>query len=243
MGSEAIPVVPDPSNAVVFGGLGAIGHAVAEGLTAAGHKVFRTTRSCDHGEEELLPVDPFEPGGHGLEALARLPRLHAAVWAQGDNHQDSLATFELASFEAVLRANCTYVAATLAALVERDLLVRGARLCVVSSVWQLMARQNKLSYVVSKAAVGGLVRSAAVDLAARGVMVNAVMPGALDTPMARSMLSADQLAAIASSTGFDRLPTLDDVVGLVCFLCSDANTGVTGQSISVDLGYSVGRLV
>lgn len=243
MGSETTPTAGHGANAVVFGGFGAIGNAVAGALTAAGHRVFRTSRSSDNGGEERLAVDPFQAGGHGLEALGGLPQLHAVVWAQGDNHQDSVTAFDLASFEAVLRANCTYVAATLASLVERDLLARGARLCVVSSVWQIIARQNKLSYVVSKAAIGGLIRSAAVDLADRGVLVNAVLPGALDTPMARSMLSPDQIASIEASTRFDRLATLDDVVGLVCFLCSDANTGVTGQSISVDLGYSVGRLV
>lgn len=172
-----------------------------------------------------------------------LPALHAVVWAQGVNTADSAEQFQLPRFEELLRANCAYVAVTLAALLERDLLAHGARLCVVSSIWQEMARQHKLSYTVSKAAVGGLVRSCAVDLAHRGILVNAVLPGALDTLMTRAALSPDQLEALAASTGFQRLTAVADVVSLVGYLCSEANTGVTGQSIAVDLGYSVGRII
>ena len=233
----------DGTNALVFGGFGAIGDAVAAGLADGGHRVFRTSRTAAPGPEDALQLDPFSPDGTGLDSLDGLPLLQAVVWSQGVNASDSIEVFDRSSFESVLQANCTYVAVTLGALLQRDLLAPGARLCVVSSIWQVVARQDKLSYTVSKAAVGGLVRSCAVDLAERGMLINAVLPGALDTPMTRAMLSEAQLAGLTDSTGFRRLATVPDVVSLVCYLCSDANTGVTGQSIAVDLGFCVGRLV
>lgn len=233
----------DQATGLVFGGFGAIGDGVAAGLANSGQRVFRTSRSPGAGTVDAVGLDPWASDGSGLTRLDDLPDLHAVVWAQGVNAADSVAQFDHSAFEEMLRANCTYVALTLAALLERDLLAHGARLCVVSSIWQDMARQNKLSYTVSKAAVGGLVRSCAVDLADRGILVNAVLPGAVDTPMTRAALSPTQLEALAASTGFKRLTAVADVVSLVCYLCSEANTGVTGQSIAVDLGYSVGRLV
>lgn len=233
----------DQATALVFGGLGAIGKAVAAGLAGNGRRVIRTSRSPTSDDADALWVDPFAPDGTGLRSLDDLPELQAVVWTQGVNSTDSVDQFDCVSFEELLRANCTYVAVTLAAMLERNLLARGARLCVVSSIWQAIARQQRFSYTVSKAAVGGLVRSCAVDLSDRGILINAVLPGALDTPMTRAALTPVQLERLTEATGFQRLPAVADVVSLVCYLCSEANTGVTGQSIAVDLGYSVGRLV
>lgn len=232
----------DNPSALVFGGSGVLGQAIATALVETGHVVTGTSRSRG-GEKGRLWVDPFDPGGAGLDALGGLAPLHAVVWAQGANRSDSVEVFDLAAFEQMLRANCTFVAATMAALLERELIVDGARLCVVSSIWEQLARQEKLSYAVSKAAVGGLVRSAAVDLAPRGILVNAVLPGVVDTPMAAQMLDAEQLARVAGANSFDRLVSVADVAALVCHLCSTANSGVTGQSVSVDLGFSVARRV
>lgn len=233
----------DQPNALVFGGLGSIGDAVATALAEHDQRVFRTSRVPVADNHDVFAIDPFESQGPGLGGLDDLPELQAVVWAQGVNAGDSVGRFDRSGFEDLLRANCTFVAVTLAAMLERNLLAHGARLCVVSSIWQTVARQHKLSYTVSKAAVGGLVRSCAVDLAGRGILVNAVLPGAVDTPMTRAALTPEQLANLAASTGFQRLTSVADVVSLVCYLCSEANTGVTGQSIAVDLGYSVGRLV
>jgi NAD(P)-dependent dehydrogenase (short-subunit alcohol dehydrogenase family) len=74
-------------------------------------------------------------------------------------------------------------------------------------------------------------------------MVNAVLPGVVDTPMARDNLSPHQIDAITNATQFRRLPTLDDVASAVHGLCSATNTGITGQFITVDLGYSHGRVI
>ncbi len=132
----------------------------------------------------------------------------------------------------------------MSALVTAGLLAAsGARLTVVSSIWQERARAHKLSYTVTKAAIGGLVRSAAVDLGAEGHLVNGVLPGVLDTPMTAANLSPDQLTAIKGKTTLDRLPDLASVADLICFLCSAENTSISGQSIAVDLGMSNAHLI
>ena len=190
----------------------------------------------------LVAVDPFDDAV-GLTALSRVGPFDAVVWAQGTNVNDSVLEFDLDAHLEVLKANCVFVAATLAGLLEMNLLRDGARLCVISSIWQTIARERKLSYTVSKAALAGLVHSAAADLASRGILVNAVLPSVTDTAMTRAMLSSEQIDRFASATGFERLTSLDDVANTVAFLCSERNTGVTGQSIAVDLGYSTVRRV
>ncbi len=228
---------PDVTHALVFGASGAIGGAVAGTLADAGFAVHGTSRD---GAGETIALDPVGTPA-GLGALDDLPPLAAVVWAQGANRNDSPVDVERDDFEAVMAANVTYVVVTLAHLLRAERLARPARMVVISSIWQQVARPGKFSYTISKAAIGGLVRAASVDLAASGHLINAVGPGVTDTPMTRAMLSAEQIGDVAGQTGFGRLTSLADVAALTAHLCSAANTGVTGQSIAIDLGFSHAR--
>ena len=209
--------------ALVFGGRGALGSAIVDRLTLNGFVVFTPHHS------------------NGLEAIADLPKLDAVVWAQGLNATDSLLSFNEADFAAVMEANVVFVARTLARLLELDRLASPARLCLISSIWQEQARTEKFSYTVSKAAVAGLLRSAAADLGPRDVLINAVLPGVVDTPMSRAHLSAAQIASISSACPLGRLPTPEDVAAAVAFLVGTDNLAITGQSLTVDGGFSAVR--
>ena len=229
----------------MFGGRGAIGSAIVEAATRDGFAVTATTRQPHDGGETTatwIAVDPcaadFDPA-----VLDAGGPYDAVCWSQGANQNDSIYGFDLASHEALYRANVVFILATLNLLLTRKLLAEPARLCVVSSIWQNIARQNKMSYGITKAALQGLVLSAATDLAKDGHLVNAVLPGVLDTPMTRRNLAPPQLDAVSSATLFGRLPSVESVVELVLFLCSDRNAGLTGQFITADLGFSNVRII
>ena len=119
-----------------------------------------------------------------------------------------------------------------------DRLAKPSRLCILSSIWQEQARTAKFSYTVSKAAIAGLVRSCAADLGPRQVLVNAVLPGVVDTPMTHANLSVEQIGAIRSDSALGRLATPDDIAAAVAFLVGPTNGAITGQSITVDAGFS-----
>ena len=224
------------ANALVFGGSGQIGSACADALRGQQFEVIATSRQ---GGEGIAAYDPFI----NKFALPGEGAFDAVVWAQGANLSDSIVDFDADKHRAIYDANVLFVLESLHALLVSERLAVGARLCVISSIWQTSARPNKLSYTVSKAALQGLVLSAATDLAERGILVNAVLPGPLDTPMTRQNLTAEQINRIAGMTKFDRLPALGDVAALVGFLCSAANTSITGQFVAVDLGFQHARLV
>lgn len=226
-----------PGVVLVLGASGTIGRHIRTAFAEAGATALGTSRRV--GIEGLLAVDPYGPAG--LDALDGVPLLDAVVWAQGSNMNDSVGDLDTAAHDGLLQANVGFVSATLARLLASGRIADGARLVVISSIWQQVARSGKYSYTVSKAALGGLVRSAAVDLASRGIFVNAVLPGVVDTEMTRGVLSEEQIEGVRHATGFGRLVTLADVAATVEWLCSRANTGVTGQSVAVDLGYSAVR--
>ena len=213
--------------ALVIGGFGALGSAIAARLEAEGARVLRTSRSEHHDVPGALMIEDDE-------ALLRLPDLHAVVWAQGVNVNDRAETYETEDLLRMFEINVALVAHQLRVLLEAKRLARDARIVVLSSIWEGIARPGKFSYTISKAAVGGLVRAAALDLAPLGIFVNAVLPGVVDTPMTRLMLSPTQIEQVESATGFRRMVAPGDVANVVGFLCSQRNTGVTGQSIIVD---------
>ena len=214
--------------------------AGAKGWSVTG--VSRSQRP-DTADRSWVRYDPAGDGFSSVDFAAHGP-FHAVCWAQGANCQDSVQDFDAAAGADLYEANCLYVARSLNELLAGNLLSpAGARLCVVSSIWQERARQTKLSYTMTKAALGGLVRSASVDLAADGHLINAVLPGVLDTPMTHAALAPEQVRRVAEATLFNALPTPAGVARLVGFLCSDQNTVVTGQSITADLGFSNVRLV
>lgn len=227
---------------LVFGATGAIGYAIAAAAVARGWAVTGASRNIARGwldGADALAIDPL----HDTFSLQAETAYTAVCWAQGANCNDSVYDLDLVEHRELYAANVEYILVTLKALLEARLLAPSSRLCVISSIWQKLARQNKLSYCVTKAALQGLVLSASADLAREGHLINAVLPGAIETPMTRQNLSAAQIAGIASATGFNRLTSLADVASAVLSLCSPENTGLTGQFVTADLGFSHVRIV
>lgn len=220
---------------VVFGANGVIGQACSDQLARNGHEVFRVTRerSIDGGTD--LPLN----WSHGLPAAS----VKAVVWAQGVNSSGTCLDSSDDQLSGVVQANVGFIASTARVLISRSLVAPNCRFVVISSIWQESARANKFEYVVSKAAVAGLVRSMAIDLAPRGISINAVLPGVVDTPMAREFLTAEQMDHVVAETPLGRLVSLDQVAAAVAWLASDQASGITGQFVTVDGGWSVFRSV
>lgn len=223
-------------NCLVFGGSGAIGSAIVELYNSLNFSVWSTTRSNVSGGNQVVQITGDAKAD--FLAINKLPVMDAIIWAQGVNKNDSVVDINAENLRDVLEANTVFVATTMNLLVSSGRATSGTRMCVISSIWQEITRKNKLSYGVSKAALGALVKSSAIDLAEKGIFVNAVLPGVLDTPMTNSVLNQQQIIDIKASTGFGRLVTPADIAHVVQFLCSDSNLGISGQSIVVDLGFS-----
>ncbi|MEI8156274.1 MAG: SDR family oxidoreductase [Burkholderiales bacterium] len=232
-----------PGKVLLFGSTGAIGGAVANQFRRHGWRVVAVTRNASTGPDSLC-WDPLASTDlAGGNAVCATGPFDAVCWAQGANGNDSVYQFDRTQHESIYQANVLYVLQSLHALLTHQALNRPARLCIVSSIWQNLARQNKLSYCVSKAALQGLVLSAATDLGRDGHLINAVLPGVIDTPMTRNNLNPTQISSVTAATQFGRLPALQDVANAVYSLCAPSNTGITGQFVSVDLGYSHVRII
>jgi 3-oxoacyl-[acyl-carrier protein] reductase len=211
---------------LVFGSHGAIGENCVSKLNNSG-TVIRASRNL----QELT------------QQLSIIKSLKGVVWAQGINHSASVSSFDRNSFNQIVDVNVTYIMSTVQVLLEHGLLISGSNLVVVSSIWATLAKPNKLEYSISKAAVSALARSLSVDLGEQGILVNSVAPGPVDSTMTREQLSATDLSRITSETPLKRLVSLSEVANLITALASGALSGVTGQEIVIDGGWSVSKLV
>jgi len=233
----------DTQKILLFGGTGSIGSSIRAEFLSHGWEVISVTRNnlsdSNQIQWDVLNENPKD----ALLTLKAKGPFDAVCWAQGQNGSDSIYSFDETFHQSMYDANVIYILKSLHCLLSNALLNSSAKLCVISSIWQTIARQNKLSYSVSKAAIQGLVLSLANDLAKEGHLINAVLPGVIDTPMTHENLTQLQIDNVKKSTQFNKLPKLEDVAHTVYFLCSKENTGTTGQFIKVDLGYSDVRIV
>ena len=114
----------------------------------------------------------------------------------------------------------------------------GAKVVIIASRAYLGAR-NHAHYVASKAAVVGYARTAAMELAPRGILVNAIAPGLIDTPMLRA-LSPERRKAQEALQPTGKAGRPEDIANAVSFLASPTMDFVTGQLLFVDGGKSLG---
>jgi NAD(P)-dependent dehydrogenase (short-subunit alcohol dehydrogenase family) len=232
---------------LLFGGTGSIGQSITKKFLSDFGRVTIVTRQDikkNHFSDEVdyIHWDPLSDDSEFNLPLGQ-KKYTAVCWAQGMNMNDSIRNFEKNKHQELYDANVLFIISSLNYLLVKNYLDLNARLLIVSSIWQEISRQNKLSYSVTKSALRGLVLSLANDLSKDGFLVNAILPGALDTEMTRSNLTLKQLEDIQKSTGFSRLPSLSDVSNLACHLLSNKNTGVTAQFIKIDLGFSDVRII
>ena len=137
-----------------------------------------------------------------------------------------------------MNANVKFILITMNFLLKNNKINNNAKMVIVSSIWEELTRENKLSYSISKAALSGLVKNVAYDLSSKNILVNNVLPGVIDNEMSQKILLPEQFSYIKNYMQFDRLITLNDVYKTIKFLTTE-NSGITGQSIKVDLGFTI----
>ncbi len=229
--------------ALVTGASRGIGRAIAVALLEEGYHVIGAARGAmpalDGLEAQRCDVaDAAQVAALFSGVRQRHGRLHLLVNNAGIAGGAAFGSAaEAAEWNAILATNLT--GSYLCCAAANDLLVDGAaRIVNIASVLGLRGVPDQLAYVAAKHGVVGLTRALAEALAPRGIGVNAICPGWVDTAMARQRYAELGITAAeaAAGTPTGRVTTPEEVAALVVYLASEAAGNITGQALTIDGG-------
>jgi 3-oxoacyl-[acyl-carrier protein] reductase len=240
--------------ALVTGGSRGIGRAVAEALAAAGNRVaVNYRRGADAAAEvvsgivaaggEALPVAADVGDAEAVAAMfdqvsAEFGPVEILVNNAGITRDGLMLRMDEKSWDEVIATNLRSAYLCSRNALRPMLRARWGRIINVSSVAGLSGNPGQANYAAAKAGLVGFTKSIAKEVGSRGITVNAVAPGFIDTDMT-AQLGAEVRDAAAGVIALGRLGTPQEVASAVGYLASDAASYVTGHVFVVDGGMSI----
>ena len=240
--------------AVVTGGSRGIGREICMELAAQGahivlgyagdaQKAEQTRRDCELLGVRAVAVRCDVRRADEVQAmidaaLSEFGRVDILVNNAGITRDGLLLTAKEERFDEVMDTNLKGAYLCMRAAVRTMMRQRYGRIVNMSSVVALRGNAGRTSYTASKAGIIGLTKSAAKELISRGITVNAVAPGFIDTDMTAAMPDAAKAAALAAIPA-GRMGEAKDVARAVAFLAADEAGYITGQVLAVDGGMSM----
>ena len=240
--------------AIVTGAGRGIGESIARHFVEAGANVAVVSRSEENSSKVAAALEAIRPGSArayavdvadfdavqkvGEQIAADFGRADILVNNAGITRDNLLMRMSSEDWDTVLDTNLkgsfNFIRAVLRPMIKQ----RSGRIINISSVSGLIGLAGQTNYAASKAGLIGLTKSLAKEVASRGITVNVVAPGFIETDMT-SVLNEEIRKGALSQIPLSRFGQTEDIASTVAFLCSPAAGYITGQVLAVDGGMSM----
>lgn len=241
---------------LVTGGASGMGRAISSAFAGAGARVVVADIAADGGERTAQAIN-----GAGGEAVfvrtdvSQAPDVRAAVAVAGstfggldcavnaaaiEGEGGPLAEVDEDVFDRILAVNLRSIFLSMKYEIDAMLARCGGAIVNIASTNSFRPQPHQAAYTASKSGVAGITKAAALDYAPRGVRINAIAPGAIDTPMLRGAIAArgrDAGEVADRLSLLHRFGTVDEIAEAALWLCSDRSSFTVGHLLAVDGGY------
>ena len=239
--------------AVVVGGTSGIGRAIAHGLAQAGADVIPTARRAEQVEAAAREIEEF--GRRSLritsdvsnreslqgvlsEAIQAFGKVDILVNSAGRTKRAPTIDFSEDDWNSILDTNLTGTLRACQVFGKHMLERESGSIVNIASLSTFVALHEVTAYSASKAAVGSLTKSLAIEWSSRGVRVNAIAPGVFRTALNQKLLDETERGhEFLLRTPMKRFGKVEELAGAAVFLASDAASFVTGEILVVDGGF------
>jgi 3-oxoacyl-[acyl-carrier protein] reductase len=236
--------------ALVTGASRGIGHAIALALAGAGARVIGTSTTAEGASKLTVALASHGYNGRGAVLDAGNPASIDALIADLDAADEMptilinnaaitrdmlLLRMKPDDWDQVIATNLTSVFRLSKACLRRMIKERRGRIINLTSIVGLTGNPGQANYAAAKAGLLGFTKSLAREVASRGITVNAVAPGFIDTDMTRA-LTAEQRATLLAQIPLGRLGSAADIAAAVLFLSSTPASYITGETLHVNGG-------
>lgn len=236
--------------ALITGGSGAIGSAICRALAAQGlHVIVHANRRLEQAQDLAaqlqaggaraqaiaFDVTDREAAARALAAIAEETPVQILVNNAGVHEDAPLAGMNGEQWDRVIDVSLNGFYNVTHPLLLPMIRTRWGRIINVSSVAGVIGNRGQVNYAAAKAGLHGATMSLSLELASRGITVNAVAPGVIASPVTRDVFPREAIEALVP---MKRAGTTDEVAALVAFLASEQAGYITGQVISINGGMA-----
>lgn len=226
----------------VTGASRGIGKSIAQCFYSEGAHVIGTYKNSEVGSENFCSEwfqSDFESITNVQECADHIRNIQPDILINnaGINVNAPFLEVELNNFQKIHQVNLVAPFLLCQAALPSMLSKGWGRIVNISSIWGKVSMSGRAAYSASKFALDGLTLSLSAEFARRGIVANCISPGFIDTDLTRQNLGQIGIRDLVARVPASRLAMPEEIAKLVLWLCSDENTFVMGQNISIDGGF------